>query len=175
MEIKYKYSDIELKELLKSMVILVDTREQENRHIIDYFDEKKIPYRSTKLDYGDYSCLLPANSNMGILRDIYFNGQVVIERKGGLEELSGNFTKDRSRIEEEFTRAKGKVILLIEDGSFEAILEHKYNTQYAPASFIATLKTFESRYGVQTNFITKQCAGSFIYATLYYFLREQLI
>ena len=45
----FKYTDKEIKILLKSMVILVDSREQENSHITKWFDSKKIPYRVEKL------------------------------------------------------------------------------------------------------------------------------
>ena len=41
----YKYSKSELDKILKTPVILIDTREQENIHITDYFDKKKIQYK----------------------------------------------------------------------------------------------------------------------------------
>ena len=37
----FKYTDKELEDILKSIVVLVDTREQENIHITDYLDKKK--------------------------------------------------------------------------------------------------------------------------------------
>ena len=39
---KYKYTDSEERELLDSIVILVDTREKVNDHITDYFDKHHI-------------------------------------------------------------------------------------------------------------------------------------
>lgn len=110
---QYRYTEKELKELLKSITIVVDTRENANDHIIKYFDDKKIPHISRKLDYGDYSCFLPANTELGIMRDIHFD--CVIERKAHLEELSGNLTTDRTRLENEFIRGKdSRFILMIE-------------------------------------------------------------
>jgi len=170
----FKYTDREIKEILKSMVVLVDTREQENSHIIDYFNKRGILFKNHKLYYGDYSCMIPKSEEHGISRDIYFDNTLVIERKGSLEELSGNFTKDRNRIEEEFTRAKGKVNLMIEGAVYEDIIKHNYNTQYDPKSFIATLKAFEARYGINISFISKLASGNFIYHTLYYHIREYL-
>jgi hypothetical protein len=35
----YHYTDTELKSLLASLTVLVDTREQENSHILGYFDK----------------------------------------------------------------------------------------------------------------------------------------
>lgn len=45
-------------ELISSMVILVDTREKVNDHILEYFDKKSITYKKKALDYGDYSLSL---------------------------------------------------------------------------------------------------------------------
>ena len=170
----YRYTDKELDNIIKSIVILIDSREQENNHIIKYFKQKKINYKSLKLNYGDYSFYIPANREYGIDRDLYFNNIITIERKGSLEELSGNFTKDRSRIEEEFTRKKGKMYLMIEGANYEDIVKHKYNTQYEPKSFIATLNTFEARYNITSSFISKSGAGNFIYHKFKYYLREYL-
>ena len=55
----YKYTDKEMEELISSMTILVDTREQVNNHITDYFDRKKINYKKKALNYGDYSSMIP--------------------------------------------------------------------------------------------------------------------
>ena len=55
----YKFSDVELKKILKELVILIDTREKSNKHIIKWFEEKKIKYKVQKLDYGDYSAYIP--------------------------------------------------------------------------------------------------------------------
>ena len=44
---KYKYTEAEEKELLSSIVILVDTKEKVNNHITDYFDTHGIPYKKS--------------------------------------------------------------------------------------------------------------------------------
>ena len=170
----YRYTEKELNELLKSITVVIDTRENANEHIINYFNDKKIPHIIRKLDYGDYSCYLPANPELGIMRDIYFD--CVIERKGSLEELSGNLTNDRTRLESEFIRAKdSRFILMVEEtAGFEKIINHKYNTQYHEKSFIASLLSFGHRYGIDIHFIDKKYAGLFIYHQLYYFVREYL-
>ena len=169
-----KYTDTEINKLLESIIILIDSREQKIDHIINYFNAKNIAYRVEKLEHGDFTCMIPKNEELGIYRDMYFNNIISIERKANLEELSSNFTRDRYRIENEFIRSKGKLILLIENSSYEDIINGKYNTKYKPKSFIATLKSFESRYNLQTNFINKAYTGNFIYFTLYYAVRELL-
>lgn len=170
----FRYKDSEIEEILKSIVILIDTREKENSHIKDYFDKKGIEYKVKKLDYGDYSFYVPRNEALGITRELYFNDIVCIERKGSLEELSGNFTKDRARIEEELSKKRGRLYLMIEGATYEDILRHNYKTKYIPLSFIATLKTFEARYDINTSFISKVGAGNYIYYTFFYYLREYL-
>lgn len=171
----YDYSESELKRLLHSMVVLIDTREQENSHIISYLEKKKIEYQKYKLDFGDYSFMIPANSDLGIIRDMYFANDIVVERKASLQELSGNLTQDRQRFESELLRSrKAKLFLMIENASYSDIVGHKYSTQYDPKAFIATLKTYEARYGVNINFLSSVCAGNFIYHTFYYHLREYL-
>ena len=170
----FRYTKDEIETLLKTIVVLIDTREQENIHITDYLDKKKINYKEMKLDHGDYTFYIPKNENLGIARDLYFNDIVTVERKGSLEELSGNFCNGRARIEEEFTRKKGKMYLMVEGATYEDIVKHNYNTQYNPVSFIATIDTFEARYNIQTSFISKAAAGNFIYHKFKYHLREYL-
>ena len=172
----YKYTEAEVKELLKSLVIICDTREQKNNHIINWLDTKKIPHVSRKLEHGDYSCYLPANESMGIYRDTYLTNIVSIERKANLGELSGNLTKDRARLESEFIRTRGKLYLLIENATYGDIVAHKYPTQYNPKSFIASLKTFEARYNIHTVYMPNaEYTASFIYQTLAYHTREKLL
>ncbi len=57
---QYKFSVEEIKKLTKSMVILVDSREKKNTHILDYFRKQKISFQTEKLEYGDYSFMIPA-------------------------------------------------------------------------------------------------------------------
>lgn len=173
---KYKYTDTELKALLNSLDVIIDTREQENSHVTEYLTKKKIPYKGQKMDFGDYSFMIPKNEKLQIMRDIYFVDDIVIERKAHLNEISGNLTADGgTRFEQELIKSQGaKFYLMIENASYADIISHNYNTQYDPKAFVARLKTFESRYGISVNFINQKCSGNFIYHTFYYWLREQL-
>jgi len=171
----YKYNDNELKQLLKSMVILVDTREQKNKHITDWLDKNKIHHKSRKLDYGDYSYMLPICSELGIMRDLFTDG-LAIERKGSLDELAANLTHERVRFQSELLRStSAKMYLLIENGSWQSIYNGAYKSEYKPQSFVASLKCFEARYGLNIDFTLEAYAGSWIYNTCYYHLREFLI
>lgn len=169
----YSYTDKEQREILKSIIILIDSREQENRHIIQWFDNKQINYQTFKLDSGDYSFKLPALPEYGINRELFFDNQLIIERKNSLEELSGNFTEGRARFENEFLRAGGcRKILMIESGSLDDIFKGRYKTHIDSKSFIGSLLAFKYRHGLDVQFISPENSARFIYLQSYYFLRQ---
>lgn len=174
---QYRYTDKELNTLLKSMVIIIDSDEQVYEHISSWLDSKKIKHVRQNLNFADYSFYLPANPELGIMRDLYFTDEVSIERKAHLEELSGNFVgTERIRIENEFRRHKGRMILLIEGAEYTDIINHNYKTKYKPASFLGTLHSFSSRYDVPFTFMKdNRYSGQYIYFTFYYFLRNYLL
>lgn len=172
---EFKYTTEQIKGMLKYLTVLVDSREKQNAHILGYFQRQGIPYEVEKLDYGDYSCKLPAAASG---RDIYFHDSIVVERKNSLEEISGNLSKGRERFETEFLKARNagaKIYLMVEDvGGYTSIINHAYNTQLTPVSFMSSLKTWESRFGCNVQFIDSQYSGYFIYSTFSYFCREVL-
>lgn len=170
---KYRFNDRELKELLSTIVVLIDTREQKNKHITDYFDKQNIIYKSLKQDYGDYSVMLPKNEVLGILRDMFF--PVSIERKNSINELAGTI-KERTRFENELIRSqKSEFVLLVEDqNGYEKIIKGDYRSEYNPKAMLASLKAFETRYNFNTVFINRIAAGNFIYHHFYYYVREFL-
>ncbi|WP_417852334.1 ERCC4 domain-containing protein [Bacillus velezensis] len=166
----YSYSDTELKKLMSSTVILTDTREQENYHIVKYFDEKKIAHRGKKLHTGDYSILLPSNNELGIIKDSYF--PIVIERKNSIDELAQSIKEER--FENELIRSNGLKLLLLVEDSYKNLLTGNYRSQYQPKSLLARLKSFEARYHFHTIFLDKGLSGNYIYHHLYYQAREYL-
>ena len=75
-------------------MIICDTREQKNDHILKYFERHDIPYRIDTVDTADY---------------MMENGQLSIrvERKATLSELAHNLlSKDKSRFYREIRRAR---------------------------------------------------------------------
>lgn len=75
----YRYDKKEIDQILKTLVITVDTREQKNQHVREYFMKKDIPFVNRTMKTGDYGCYIPANPDFGIIRDTFVNGAV--ERK----------------------------------------------------------------------------------------------
>ena len=55
---KKHYTDTELTNALKRMEIVVDTREQENKHILTYLEERGVSTITRRIRTGDYSAQL---------------------------------------------------------------------------------------------------------------------
>lgn len=165
---KKYHTEAEIKTLLKRLTILCDSREQVNENITEYFDKKKISYITRKLDTGDYSAMI---------EDMTLEHDVVIEKKNGLDEIAGNFTVDRQRFENEFTRAKAeglKIFLLIENASWNDILVHNYRSKLKPQSLIASLMSWQVKFNITITFCKPSETGQIIYGILYYAAREAL-
>lgn len=171
----YKYTDKEIDELISSMVILVDTRERKADHITDSFDKNKIAYKKKALSYGDYSFMLPKNEDLSIPRDMLFDKKVVIERKGSLEEISGNLTNGRDRFEKELSLAPRTKVLLIENGNYSDVVTGNYRTQYNRKSFLGTLHSFWFKYEVPVMFMPEpKYSALFIKKYFEYYLKNYL-
>lgn len=172
----FKFSLEDIKKLENHIVILVDTREKKNEHITNYFDKYGIKYEKSKLDYGDYSFYIESNDL--VKEAIYFHNDIAVERKATLEELSQNLAQERERFEKELLKAQAngcKMWLSVEDArGLGAIMEHGYKTELKPLAYVASLKTFETRFNLHINFIDKRYSGFNIKSTFCYFLRDFL-
>jgi ERCC4-type nuclease len=170
---KFKFTDKQKEELLASITVIVDTREKENKHILDWFDKKKIKYIKKGLSQGDYSFFLPQNDDLSIPRDLYFDKDIVIERKASLEELSGNLSQQRDRFEKELSLYKGKMYLLIENSNYSDICSGNYKTDYNKKSYLGSIHSFSDKYNLPVMFMPEnKCSGIYIYYTFYYYLRN---
>lgn len=156
---------------LKSMVCLVDTREQDTpafRERISHFDQ----WERHKLDAGDYSAkfLLPDSS--------WFFLPVAIERKYALDELCMCYCQQRGRFEREFERALeayNKLYLLVEGGSWENVYSGKYRSQMNPKSLVGSILAWLARYNCQLMFCKKETSGQLIKDILYREGKEALL
>lgn len=180
--LRYNFTETEIKKLLnENFKVLYDTREQVNKHVLHYFDSKKIPYKRQKLDEGDYTAIITARPEMGIIRDLYF--PVRIERKNSVDELAGNLaektdTRDDIRLERELVRAKAKNIkmfLIIEDSEgLNKIESGDYMSNYNSKAFMAKYTSISDKYLNGTVFCSNQKTGYHILRLLYYAVRNYL-
>lgn len=95
---------------MRELVIQVDTREKENKHIIEYFNDLGIKHFNSKMYCGDYQLLQ--------------NPYLVIDRKANLLELVGNVTTQHKRFHDEMKRAQElgiKMIVLVEENEVKTL------------------------------------------------------
>ena len=162
-------TDKMMAEILADIVVLVDTREKKNGHVLEYFNDNGIKYEICKLDTADYCFTLPNYSELGL------DQSILIERKGSLDELAGNFTKDRERFVREFERCGcNKVHMVVEGATWKKILNGSYRSKFAPKSYMASMLSFNVAYDCPMWFVTKEESGAVIYHLLYYGLRNKL-
>ncbi|WP_294407367.1 ERCC4 domain-containing protein [uncultured Clostridium sp.] len=164
---RYRYTDKEMKKILDNLVILIDTREQSNQHIIDFFNKKGIKYKTMKLDFGDYSCMLPAGTIDKFTSDIYFTNDFVIERKAGIDELANNLKEDAARFKKELAHLNMyqiKYLIYVEDLNLEENLRlgpgTGYRSQYDAYTLMRRLYCLESEYNTVFVPVAKNIIGS---------------
>lgn len=159
---------VEVKTALESMVILVDTREQDTPRLRARLQSMGVPHERYKLNFGDYS----VKCNGLSLADV-----VCIERKMSVDELCHCYCQDRSRFEREFERAKdagAKIYMLIEDATWEDIYGGKYRSKMRPESLVASILAWLARYDCQLLFCKSSTTGQLIKDTLQRELKERL-
>ncbi len=162
-------------EIVSSMVILVDTREKVNDHITEMFEKNGIHFKKKSLPYGDYSFMIPKNEALSIPRDLYFYNRICVERKANLEEISGNLTNSRDRLEKELALAPRHKVLLIENAAYSDVATGNYDTQYNKKSFLASLHSFWFKYNIPFVFMPdNKFSALFIKKYFEYYLKNFL-
>lgn len=164
---------VDLQTTLKTMSIIVDSREQDTEQARRRYDSFGCPWERDKLDFGDYSAafVLPDGSRWDLRQ------RVVIERKMSLDELCGCFTRERDRFCREFERAKdagAKIYLLIEGASWEMAYNGRYRSKMAPSALVASLLAWAARYNAQILMCKAETSGKLIRDVLYREAKERL-
>jgi len=164
-------TDKEINNVLEDMVVISDTREQKNQHILQYFDENKIPYIVGKLNSADYTMYLPNYPHLNL------DKQFLVERKGSLDELAGNFTKGRDRFIREFDRLEDgqSIHMVLENFTIKKLMNGNYRSKFPSKSYLASLMTWCIRYKCPVWTVTTDESPVVIYNVLKYELRERLI
>lgn len=168
-----KFTDDEIKKICKNIVILIDTREKSD-HVEKWASHKnRCETKRIKLDQADYSFMLKAMPEFGIDQDLYFDREIAIERKNSLDELAQNFTKNRSRFEEELAMFNGKLAIVVSD-TWDNLFTGSYQSQYNRQAFIGTVQSFTHRYGVSFHMMSDLAFPVFVYTYFFYWLRSKL-
>lgn len=156
----------EIQHALDSMVILIDTREQDTRLLRARIKDMDCKTERSTLCFGDYSAkfLLPDGGWLSL------DDKVTVERKMSLDELAQCYCQDRGRFRSEFERAKkanGKMYLLVEDGNWEKIFAGRYRTQMSSKAMLASVCAWLARYNCQILFCQPETTGKLIKQVLY--------
>ena len=174
-----KYSPFEIKQMLDSFTVLVDTREQPNRRFMERTQGFNAPWVRHKLDFGDYSCMYTDLDG----NEISLQDYIAVERKMDGNELALCFGAERKRFEREFQRANecgAKVYLLIEGENWEKLYaglygsSARYRSKMKPESLTASIHAFQARYNLNLQFCKPETTGKLIADILKYELRERL-
>ena len=173
--IHYKYTDKEIDSVLKTLTIVIDTREQVNDHILRHLRKYNIPFVNRAIKTGDYAAMIPANEELGIKRDIWLSSR--IERKAHMDEITGNLQKDtKTAFENELIRAKDIPFTLIceDPDGYGKMIRGEYRSQYKPLSLLGMLNSFKYRYNFEIVYLDKKYSGNFIYYHFYYQAKDLL-
>jgi ERCC4-type nuclease len=169
----------EVKAVLESMTILVDTREQDTERAHDRYRQMGREIRRRTLNYGDYTynAVLPDGTPIYKEEGTIEPKFCVIERKMDLDELAQCLTRYRKRFEKEFQKAYDngcRIYLLVEGGSWEDIFHGMYQTRVHPNAFLASLTAWMIRYNAQVLFCSRRSSGKLIAEILRRDLKERL-
>jgi hypothetical protein len=170
-------NNFEVSEVLSTMELLVDTREQATPKAIQRYKTFGVPYSRATLGYGDYTANFVINGKPLYDTSKAITPMCIVERKMNLDELAMCFTRDRDRFEKEFQRAienKAFIHLIVEDGSYEKILGNKYKSKFNSKAFMASLNAWERRYNIHVHFCSSMTSGMLIKDLLYRDMKERL-
>ena len=158
--------------VLKTMVVLIDTREQPTAKFAKRIEQMGTTARR-KLNFGDYSAaVMFPNGEEFTLQDA-----VCVERKMNIDELCSCFCQERVRFTREFERAQragAKIYLLVENASWERIYSGDYHSQMSPKALEASLNTWAARYNGPVVFCKPETTGKLIKDILYREMKERL-
>ena len=167
------YTHFEIDRMLDSMTVLVDTREQDTPALRARLNGLGRPFKRCKLDYGDYSAeiIKPDGTVISAAK------KIAVERKMSLDELCSCFTKEISRFEREFIRAKNdgaRMHLLIENASIDKAMDHEYGSKMAPKSLTSSIDAWSERYDIKVWFCQRRHTGERIGSILRYGIKVLL-
>lgn len=149
---------------MKDFIILTDTRQQKEKHILKEFDKQKILHIRTNLESADYMAVR-YNEQKGFYKDY----SILIDTKKDLLEICGNLchTSEHERVKREIEKAKQlgckKFIFLIAEDKIKTSEDIKHwKSKYTRVKGNILLKimtTMAKRYGVKFIICSKKNIG----------------
>lgn len=168
-----KLKEKEIKELIDTIIVYVDSREKLPNHITECFDKYNINWEVKKLNSGDYSAILPKNDKYNT-PEIDLREELCVERKMSCSEIIQNLTRHKERFYKEFERSSAEIPILIED-SFKNAATGKYKSTVTPNQFLGALFSFCRKNKTYFYFMEdKSYSALWIYDLFKYEIRNRL-
>lgn len=164
-------TDREIQRAVDSMVILVDTREQDTEQLAQRLATLGHQYRREALDAADY--MVEYHTEEGDTVRL----PVAVERKMSLDELATCFTSDRERFFREMERlfeAGIKTYLLVEKASWEKVQKGDYRSKMGASSMLGSLLWWSVHYNFHIVFCKQATSGWLIGNILRYEVCEDV-
>ena len=149
---------------MSKFIILTDTRQQKENHIIKEFDKQNYLHIRTGLPSADYMAVRYDNN-----KGFYLDYSTLIDTKKDIEEIAGNLcnSQNHERIKREIARGKElgakDFIFLIAGGKVKTIDDLKNwqskRTRVKGVVLIKIMQTMKERYGVRFIICPKKDMG----------------
>ena len=152
---------------MDKFIILTDTRQQKEQHILEVFDNASILHFRTTLSSADYM-VIRYNSIKGFYKDY----SILIDTKKNLEEVANNLcnSKEHERIKREIAKGKElgakQFIFLIGDDKINCVDDlKKWNskrTKVKGSTLFKIMNTMQKKYGIKFIICKKKDMGKYI-------------
>ena len=152
---------------MQDFIILTDTRQQKENHILKVFNKRGIIHLRTTLPSADYMAIR-YNQKKGL----YLDYTILIDTKKDLEEVAGNLcnTQNHERVKREIERAKElgceQFYFLIGDNKIKTIEDiEKWSsphTRVRGSTLLKVMNTMQERYDVKFIICQKKNVGQMI-------------
>ena len=146
-------------------IILTDTRQQKEAHIISEFDKQNIIHVRTGLPSADYMTIR-YNNNQGMYKDY----SVLIDTKKNLDEMVSNLSVDHNRLVNEVIKAHElgckTFIFLIADSKIKTAEDIKLkkfkHTRLTGEWLLKTMQTFKEHHDCYFMIVPRKDMGKTI-------------
>ena len=145
-------------------VILTDSRQQKEEHILKEFDKQGILHIRTGLPSADYMAL-----RYSLQKGMYLDYSILIDTKKDIEEIAGNLcnTQNHERVKREILRGQElgakEFIFLINSGKVKSIEDLQNwtskRTKVKGSTLIKVFQTMKQRYNVRFVLVPKKEMG----------------
>ncbi len=150
---------------MNKFVLLTDTRQQKEEHILKEFDKQGILHIRTTLPSADYMALRYDNE-----KGMYLDYSILIDTKKDIEEIAGNLcnTASHDRVKKEIFKGQElgakKFIFLINSGKVKT-LEDLQNwaskrTRVKGSTLVKIFCTMKEKYNVNFILVPKKQMGA---------------